>query len=164
MFSLEELNTFFRYCIVLTGDEDAASDLLQSCLEKYVKLDNSGIRDLKAYFRRMIRNQFIDDQRKDDNRQLYEFNEENTVVQIDMRSLDDIIVSREQTKLILSMLNPHEREILFLWAVEGFTVKEIAGDLGIPQGTLLSRLHRLKLKIKNQLGARRKKGTKWGKL
>lgn len=89
------------------------------------------------------------------------FNKEelNTVVQIDSRSLDDIIVTREQTELILSMLNPHEREILFLWAVEGFTVKEIAGDLDIPKGTLLSKLHRLKLKIKNQLVARRKDGT-----
>ena len=160
MFSLEELNIFFRYCIVLTGNEDSGSDLLQSCLEKYVKLDDSGIKDTKAYFRRMIRNQFIDDQRKDDNQQLYEFDEESTVVQIDMRALDDIIVNREQTELILSMLNPHEREILFLWAVEGFTVKEIARDLHIPQGTLLSRLHRLKLKIKNQLGVSRKKGTK----
>jgi len=160
MFSLDEQNTFFRYCIMLTGDVDAASDLLQSCLEKYVKLDNSGIKDIKAYLRRMIRNQFIDNRRKDDSRQLYEFDEEYTVVPIDMKSLDEIIVNREQTELILRMLNPHEREILFLWAVEGFTVKELARDLGIPQGTLLSKLHRLKLKIKNQLGVRRIKGAK----
>ena len=160
MFSSEELNTFFRYCIVLTNNDDSASDLLQSCLEKYVKLNPSGINDIKAYFRRMIRNQFIDDQRKDDIQQLYEFDEESTVVQIDMKYLDDIIVNREQTELILSMLNPHEREVLFLWAVEGFTVKEIACDLGIPIGTLLSKLHRVKLKIKNQLCARRKKRTK----
>ena len=77
-----------------------------------------------------------------------------------MRSLDDIIANREQTELILSMLNAHEREILFLWAVEGFTVKEIANDLGIPIGTLLSKLHRFKTKIINQLGVGRKKGTR----
>ena len=160
MFSVEDLNRFYRYCIALTGDEDTANDLLQSCLEKYVKLDISGIYDINAYFRRMIRNRYIDDQRRFDNQQFYEFDEEHTVVQIDTKSLDDIIVSREQTELILGMLNPNEREILFLWAVEGFTVKEIARDLGIPQGTLLSKLHRLKLKIKNQLGVGRKEGTK----
>ncbi len=126
MFSKEELNTFFRYCIALTGDENSADDLLQCCLEKYVRRDTSGMEDLKAYFRRMIRNQFIDDQRKSGNQHLDEFDEEYTVIQIDARSLDDIIVEREQAELILRMLTPHEREILFLWAVEGYTVQDIS--------------------------------------
>ena len=58
----------------------------------------------------------------------------------------------------LNMLTPHEREILFLWAVEGFTVQDIANDLGIPKGTILSRLHRLKIKVKNKFGAGNKIG------
>jgi RNA polymerase sigma-70 factor (ECF subfamily) len=159
MFSKEELNTFFRYCIALTGDENSAGDLLQCCLEKYVRRDTSGMEDLKAYFRRMIRNQFIDDQRKSRNQHLDEFDEEYTLIQIDARSLDDIIVEREQAQLILRMLTPHEREILFLWAVEGFTVQDISRELGIPKGTLLSRLHRLKLKVKDKLGSKREMGT-----
>lgn len=159
MFSKEELNTFFRYCIALTGDENSAGDLLQCCLEKYVRRDTSGMEDLKAYFRRMIRNQFIDDQRKSGNQHLDESDEECTVIQIDARSLDDIIVEREQAELILRMLTPHEREILFLWAVEGYTVQDISRELGIPKGTLLSRLHRLKLKVKDKLGSKREMGT-----
>lgn len=159
MFSKEELNTFFRYCIALTGDENSAGDLLQCCLEKYVRRDTSGMEDLKAYFRRMIRNQFIDDQRKSGNQHLDEFDEEYTLIQIDARSLDDIIVEREQAELILRMLTPHEREILFLWAVEGYTVQDISRELGIPKGTLLSRLHRLKLKVKDKLGSKREMGT-----
>lgn len=159
MFSKEELNTFFRYCIALTGDENSAGDLLQCCLEKYVRRDTSGMEDLKAYFRRMIRNQFIDDQRKSRNQHLDEFDEEYTLIQIDVRSLENIIVEREQAELILRMLTPHEREILFLWAVEGYTVQDISRELGIPKGTLLSRLHRLKLKVKNKLGSKREMGT-----
>lgn len=158
MFNKEELNTFYRYCISLTGDENSAGDLLQCCLEKYVKLETLDVNDLKAYFRRMIRNQFIDDQRKEGNQQLYELDEENTVIPLDSRSLDDIIVEREMVEIIMSSLTPHEREILFLWAVEGFTVQDISNDLGIPKGTLLSRLHRLKLKVKKKLGDSRKIG------
>ncbi len=158
MFSKEELNTFFRYCIALTGDENSAGDLLQCCLEKYVRRNTSGVKDVKAYFRRMIRNQFIDDRRKEGNKHLDEFDEECTVIQIDARSLDDIIVEREMVEIILSSLTPHEREILFLWAVEGFTVQDLSNDLGIPKGTLLSRLHRLKAKVKKKLGASRKIG------
>ena len=158
MFSKEELNTFYRYCISLTGDENSAGDLLQCCLEKYVKHETLEVNDSKAYFRRMIRNQFIDDQRKEGNQQLDELVEENTVIPLDSRSLDDIIVEREMVEIIMSSLTPHEREILFLWAVEGFTVQDISNDLGIPKGTLLSRLHRLKIKVKNKLGARKKIG------
>ena len=158
MFSKEELNTFYRYCISLTGDENSAWDLLQCCLEKYVKHEPLEVNDSKAYFRRMLRNQFIDDQRKKGNQQLDELDEENTVIPIDSRSLDDIIVEREMVEIIMSSLTPHEREILFLWAVEGFTVQDISNDLGIPKGTLLSRLHRLKIKVKKKLGASRKIG------
>ena len=155
MFSKEELNTFYRYCISLTADENSAGDLLQCCLEKYVRRNTSGVEDVKAYFRRMIRNQFIDDQRKEGNKQLDELDEENTVIPLDTRSLDDIIVEREMVEIILRSLTPHEREILFLWAVEGFTVQDISNNLGIPKGTLLSRLHRLKIKVKKKLGARK---------
>lgn len=140
MFSKEELNKFYRYCIVLTGEENSASDLLQCCLEKYVRQDTAGVCNLKAYFRRMIRNQFFNDQRKDENQHQYKFDEECIAIQIDTKSLDDIIIEREQVELILKMLTPHEREILFLWAVEGLTVQDISHDLGIPKGTLLSRL------------------------
>jgi RNA polymerase sigma-70 factor (ECF subfamily) len=158
MFSKKELNTFYRYCISLTGDPHSAGDLLQCCLEKYVRRDPSGVEDVKAYFRRMIRNQFIDDRRKEGNKQLDELDEEHTVIPLDPRSLDDIIVEREMVEIILSSLTPHEREILYLWAVEGFTVQDISNDLGIPKGTLLSRLHRLKVKVKKKLGASRKIG------
>lgn len=155
MFSKEELNTFYRYCISLTGDENSAWDLLQCCLEKFVKHEPFEVNDSKAYFRRMLRNQFIDDQRKEGNQQLYELDEDKTVIPIDLRSLEDIIVDREMVEIILRSLTPHEREILFLWAVEGFTVQDISDDLCIPKGTLLSRLHRLKIKVKNTLGARK---------
>jgi RNA polymerase sigma-70 factor (ECF subfamily) len=155
MFNKEELNTFYRYCISLTAEAHTAGDLLQCCLEKYVRRNTSGVENVKAYFRRMIRNQFIDDQRKEGNQQFYELDEEKTVIPLNLRSLDDIIVEREMAEIILRSLTPHEREILFLWAVEGFTVQDISNDLGIPKGTLLSRLHRLKIKVKNKLGARK---------
>jgi RNA polymerase sigma-70 factor (ECF subfamily) len=159
MFSKEEINSFFRYCMALTSDENSASDLLQSCFEKYVKQDTSKVNDLKAYFRRMIRNQFIDDQRKYGKRYFDEFDEDSTVIQMDMKSLDDIIVERQQVEMILMLLTPHERELLFLWAVEGFTVQDISRELGIPRGTLLSRLHRMKLKVKDKLGSKKEMGA-----
>ena len=51
----------------------------------------------------------------------------------------------ERASLIRAALNelrPHYREVLFLVYVEGFRVKETARTLGLPQGTIKSRLKR----------------------
>ncbi len=155
MFTKKDLTMFFRYCLSLTGDAHLADDLLQCCFEKYVKLDTSKVQNAKAYFRRIIRNQFIDDQRKKGNQLKYELDENAAVIQLDLKSLDDIIVEREMVATILHSLAPLEREILFLWAVEGFSLQEISNDLGIPKGTLLSRLHRLKIKIRKKFDVKK---------
>ena len=44
-----------------------------------------------------------------------------------------------------------ERELLYLFAIEGYTVQEIADDLGMKKGTLLSKIHRLKARLRTQL-------------
>jgi len=46
-------------------------------------------------------------------------------------------------------LIPSPRELLYLWAVEEYTSKELADLFNVPPGTILSRLHRLKIKICN---------------
>ena len=47
-------------------------------------------------------------------------------------------------------MQPEERELLFLWAVEEYTIEEIAHMKQVPKGTLQSKLHRLKKRIKLQ--------------
>ena len=41
--------------------------------------------------------------------------------------------------------------VLLLWAVEDLSYKEIADVLGIPIGTVMSRLHRARQKLSAQL-------------
>jgi RNA polymerase sigma-70 factor (ECF subfamily) len=52
---------------------------------------------------------------------------------------------------ILAGLKPAEREILYLSAVEEYTTAEIAEMTGRPRGTVLSLLHRTKLKLRKRL-------------
>lgn len=156
MFSDEELNRFYRYCIALTGNEENAFDLLQDSLEKFVRRGNQGIENQGGYFFRMIRNQFIDDLRRKRG-PAEEFYEEDKVIQIDSQSLEDIAMDREQATQIMGMLNDQDRELLFLWAVEGFTIQEIADHLEIPKGTLLARIHRFRIRIQESLGIGKEK-------
>lgn len=158
MFDRTELNQFYRYCVALTGDADDAFDLLHDCIEKLMHRDRKAIQDLNHYFLRMIRNRFFDDQRKIGTRPTDEFDENRSIVAMGSKSLEDIVADRHEVERVMGLLAPGEREILFLWAVEGFTVQNIADHLEQPKGTILSKLYRLKADIRSKLGRRRKAG------
>lgn len=51
----------------------------------------------------------------------------------------------------LAGLHAHEREVLYLHAVDGDTAKELAVLTGKPRGTALSLLHRAKEKLRQSL-------------
>ncbi|KRF22537.1 RNA polymerase sigma factor [Paenibacillus sp. Soil787] len=53
---------------------------------------------------------------------------------------------------MLYALDPLSREILYGVYIEGLTYKEIAGVLGIPEGTAKSRCHYARTKLKERLG------------
>lgn len=157
MFSKEELNRFYQYCFALTGDEPEAYDLLQDSLVKFLGRENN-VRSSGAYFRRVIRNHFIDHLRKEGKYEMTELDE--NVISAQESNLENIIVNKEQTLIILNELGGQDRELLYLWAVEEYTSKELSDLLKVPRGTILSRLHRLKIKINNFLEEGNEKNSK----
>jgi len=147
------LNQLYRYAISLTNNEDQAYDLLQSCIEKYLKADNANIEKPIAYIKRMIRNEFIDQTRRQrfqhdvDAEDLERINDESA---LEATSLEDVFVRQSEVSSLLGTMKAEERELLYLWAVEEYTVQEIAEMKQVPRGTLLSKLHRLKKRIQLQ--------------
>ena len=53
---------------------------------------------------------------------------------------------------VLAQLSPEHREILVLRELEGMSYDEIAGALGVPRGTVESRLFRARQEIRNRFG------------
>ncbi len=51
----------------------------------------------------------------------------------------------------LEHLPEEYKEVLLLWAVEEFSYKEIAHSLDVPIGTVMSRLHRARQRLSEQL-------------
>jgi RNA polymerase sigma-70 factor (ECF subfamily) len=148
-FSKEELQHFYRYCFTLVRDEHLAHDLLQTCLEKWCRGNHHAhVTHPKAYFMRMIKSQFIDELRKDKGDQEIPY-ETDELVEIGRDSLEDILIAEEQLQKVLKLMNPEEREMLFLWGLEGYTVQEIADYLELPKGTVLAKLFRLRKRIQN---------------
>ena len=57
----------------------------------------------------------------------------------------------EQLVRAIESLAPEYQVVLILWAVEELSYKEIAAAVDIPIGTVMSRLHRARQKLSEQL-------------
>jgi RNA polymerase sigma-70 factor (ECF subfamily) len=62
--------------------------------------------------------------------------------------------SADEIQNAIDLLTEEYRTVLILFAVEGFSCKEIAEILGIPIGTVMSRLSRARSLVKNDLAKR----------
>jgi len=149
MFSHEMLNKLYRYGYSLTNSESDAYDLLQDALARLLaRKEALPEQDKIPYIRRMMRNQFIDKLRREQRFPLEVLdNSESELIDDAFIEMDRIIIAQQTLTTLWGLLLPMEREIVHLWAIEGFTAREIAQQLAIPQGTILSRIHRLRKKI-----------------
>jgi RNA polymerase sigma-70 factor (ECF subfamily) len=57
----------------------------------------------------------------------------------------------QQLKRALAALAPEYQVVLMLWAVDELSYKEIAETVGIPIGTVMSRLYRARQQLSDQL-------------
>jgi len=147
MFDAKQLNNLYRYCFSLTGEEHESYDLLQSSIEKFLKVDADGVDNKPAYIKRIIRNHYIDECRKNSKFEEEQYDETVTYVDMNTNSLEKIVASQYQVEAVWKQLTVSEREIMYFWAVEGYTTDELAEFLEIPRGTLLSKIHRLRKRL-----------------
>ena len=145
-FNRAELNNLYRYGYALCMNQDDAYDLLQYALEKYLHKPAryNDASDL-AYVRTIMRNRFIDERRKSTRFPEEEYDD--LLVVIDETALEDVIVAQLDLEIIWKELNTVEREVLYYWAIEGMTAQEIAKQLEVSRGTVLSRLYRIRKKF-----------------
>jgi len=154
MLDKDILNQLYRYALSLAKNEDQAYDLLQSCIEKYLRADTNNIDMPVAYLKRTIRNAFIDSRRRGRfqvslTQEIIETGDtEQTLAE---PTLEDIYIQQREVNGIIDKLKPEESELLYLWAVEEYTVDEIAKLRNQSRGTLLSKMHRLKKRLRSEL-------------
>ena len=142
---LAEIPRLRRYARALLRDRDAADDLVQDCLERALsRLDNwrTGENPRRWLFT-IMHHLFVDQMRKTKRR-----------AEVVMLTLDDSealsvaaptrpksVASREIVDA-LQAISPERRAALLMVGVEGFSYAEAANILGVPAGTLMSRIAR----------------------
>ena len=149
-----QLNALYQYAMALCLQADDAYDLLQSCLESYlvqVRCKPGTIDRPEAYLRTLIRNRFIDHYRRRQRWQTDSF-EESASYDISPVDLEQTCIDADQLGRIWQVLAPIERDILYHWAVLGYSTDETCAQLGMPRGTLLARIHRLRKKLRTPGG------------
>jgi len=156
MFNKDELNQLYRYALSLSKHEEEAYDLVQASIERLLGKQAGVISSIEkplAYLKKIIRNLYFDLERHKKVVPMISIeNEELSYIEpVGDDSMEGLLINQQEVQQIIECLNAHENELLYLWAVEGHTVEEIAIIYEKPRGTMLSKLHRLKKRIREQL-------------
>ncbi|MCU7905863.1 MAG: RNA polymerase sigma factor [Candidatus Thiodiazotropha sp. (ex Epidulcina cf. delphinae)] len=145
----ELLRRGYRYAFSLTHDKMHAEDLLQ---DAWVSILKTGGVLRRAYLFSAIRSRFLDNCRR---AQLVVFESLDEKIEAGQRytPADDVVLANVQMlERALNVLRPVEREVLLLSDLEGYTAQEVSELTGHPRGTVLSLIHRSRLRLKRYLG------------
>ena len=97
--------------------------------------------------KRIIYNRFIDECRREKIVQFESAEEADLPADFDVQTLEELLVNENMAEKILQSLEPCEREIMYCWAIEGFSTSEVAIKLEMPKGTVLSKIYRMRKKL-----------------
>jgi RNA polymerase sigma-70 factor (ECF subfamily) len=144
-----------RFARGLTHDGADADDLCQQTIERALRSRQQwqeGTR-LDAWVYRIMRNQWIDEVRARTRRsQTFAHEEEGMNVGMAGDRDTENLVELGNVGRALARLPDEQREAVVLVLVEGFAYKEAAEIIGVPQGTLTSRLGRGREALLRELG------------
>jgi RNA polymerase sigma-70 factor (ECF subfamily) len=149
----------YNFAYRLTGTREDAEDLLQESYFKAYKYFHQ-LRDrskFKEWIFQITANQFRNTLKRKKREQVYfvdEFEEAGLVPQQQIDDPDIRAERRDQSdrvKSAIADLDPKMREALVLFELQGFSIEETARILQISPGTVKSRLHYARKRLKTEL-------------
>lgn len=142
-----------RYARALVGDRGCADDLVQDTMERGWGRLSSWQRgsDMRAWLFGIMHNLHVDQVRRP--ALVTQPLEDDTPVTPVRATQADGLAIRD-LESALRLLPSEQREILLLVGLEEMTYEEVAATLGIPLGTVMSRLSRAREKLRASMAGR----------
>jgi RNA polymerase sigma-70 factor, ECF subfamily len=158
---VDELTAAARH---LTHDPGAAEDLVQETLLKAYRAYGrfAAGTNFRAWLHRILYNTFVSDFRRRRDRHEQTLPETmdapdtrnghgNDTTSKDLDAIGETL--DENLKRALGKLNPEFRDVFIRAAIDEASSEEIAKELKIPVGTVMSRMHRARLFLREELAA-----------
>ncbi|MEY2663195.1 MAG: hypothetical protein RIR35_3 [Actinomycetota bacterium] len=162
--ALQYMNQLYAAAMRYTRNPEDAQDLVQ---DTYAKAYTSFHQfepgtNLKAWLYRVLTTTFINNYRKDQRRpqtsdselEDWQLAEASSHTSDQGKSTEDVVLENlpdSDIKNALAQIPEEFRMVVYLADVEGFSYKEIAEIVGVPAGTVMSRLHRGRKQLREKL-------------
>lgn len=162
--ALQYMNQLYAAAMRYTKNPEDAQDLVQ---DTYAKAYTSFHQfepgtNLKAWLYRVLTTTFINNYRKDQRRpqssdselEDWQLAEASSHTSDQGKSTEDVVLENlpdSDIKNALAEIPEEFRMVVYYADVEGFSYKEIAEIVGVPTGTVMSRLHRGRKQLREKL-------------
>ena len=148
----------FAFALKLTKDQEAAHDLVQETAFKAYKYRSNykPHTNIRAWLMTIMRNAFINEYRKRKRRQTYN---DYTTNDFFIDSGDQVVPNLGESHMtsaeIWTQIKALDEglRIPFLMHLQGYKYEEIAGELGVPLGTIKSRIFFARKRLQKNLSA-----------
>ncbi|MGB2958501.1 MAG: sigma-70 family RNA polymerase sigma factor [Bacteroidota bacterium] len=151
---LPHMDIIYNYSLYLTGNRDDANDLLQETFLKAYRFFNRFEQgtNAKAWLYRIMRNTYINTYRKvkrspatveyDEHLSPYRMVPGDADEKMDTKVCDVREIFEDEIAVAIASLPEKYKSVVILRDVENLPYEEVAEALGVPIGTVRSRLHR----------------------
>ncbi len=150
---VEHIPRLRRYArALLKNDILAADDLVQDCLERALSRLHYWRQgsDLRAWLFTIMHNVFVNQVRRQSNGPQFVELPVDEVGLVDPARTERDVELRDLHRGVAA-LSVDQREVLLLVSLEGLRYQEVASILGIPEGTVMSRLSRARKQLRTKL-------------
>jgi len=155
------MERLYRLSFRLTGNRPDAEDLFQEVLTRmFARLEElAGLSDPGPWLCRVLYNQFVDDRRRYARRRLVSVSED----ALPGATIDSVADPRpdatspeqlfdiNRLQAAIEQLSDEHRLVVMLHDAEGYKLEEIQSITGDPIGTVKSRLHRARARLRDLL-------------
>ena len=147
---------------LVRNDQDAEDIVQESFLKAYKAQENFRGSEARTWMLSIVRNTAMDFLRRDKSSIAVRLGDEGYEPKDDSPDPERVLLDqsrRERVRQGISRLEPEFREAIVLREIEGLSYKEISFVLGIPMGTVMSRLSRARNLLLAELGGTKPDGA-----